>query len=251
MNESESKFSPDQPGERSQEPRNKAFPHSGILLVDKPQTWTSHDVINFLRRRFNIKKAGHCGTLDPAATGLLVTLLGHATKLSGKLMGQDKVYSGTILLGTETDSGDLDGKILSQKDSSGVTEDELRNAFSCFVGKIMQTPPMVSAVKKDGKRLYELARSGISVEREAKEINICEFRIESFSPPHVNFYLECSKGTYVRALSTEIGQKLGCGAALMSLRRLKSGSFSAENAFTVDEMRKWSQEDLYQAILAF
>lgn len=227
------------------------FQHSGILLIDKPAVWTSHDVINFVRMKFNIKKAGHCGTLDPAATGLLVVLLGHATKLSGKFIGQDKSYSGTMILGIETDSGDMDGKIIAKKDASNISKTDILQAFAKFTGSIRQLPPMVSAVKKDGKKLYELARAGITVEREAKEIIIYSLELQELHLPYVNFFLKCSKGTYVRALCSDIGNELGCGAALNSLRRLSSGNFSIETAFDIDTIASWTQDDLYRNISNF
>ena len=142
------------------------FGSDGILLVDKPATWTSFDVVNFVRARFNIPKVGHCGTLDPAATGLLVLVLGKFTRISGALSGVDKVYEATLRLGLETDSEDMDGKIIRESDYSHVTAEALQAAVASFQGKSMQVPPMVSALKKDGKKLYELARSGVEVERD-------------------------------------------------------------------------------------
>jgi tRNA pseudouridine55 synthase len=217
--------------------------------VDKPKDWTSHDVINFVRKNFNIKKAGHCGTLDPEATGLLVVLIGRATKLSQSLMSSDKIYCGTILLGTETDSADMDGKIISQKDYSHVSLSQIEKLFEKYIGSQKQIPPMFSASQKDGQRLYKLARRGIEVEREAKDIIIKSLRIEKARLPYIDFYLECSKGTYVRVLSSDIGRELGCGAVLYSLRRLASGDFNVENSFTIETMRKWSQEDLFGALI--
>ncbi len=231
--------------------RQQPFPHSGILLVDKPAEWTSHDVINFIRRRFNVRKAGHCGTLDPAATGLLVILLGHATKISGTLSGQDKAYEGTILFGIETDSQDMDGTVISEKECKDLAEDAIREEFAKFAGTIMQIPPMVSAVKKDGKRLYEIARQGKIIEREPKEITVHEIKVNKVHLPYAVFSLKCSKGTYVRTICSDIGRNLGCGAVLHSLRRTQSGNFSVEKSATVEQMKTWTQDDLYQHIEGF
>ncbi len=233
----------DQPPEQRR-PKQPPFEKSGILLVDKPKEWTSHDVVNFVRRRFNIKKTGHCGTLDPAATGLLVLVLGHATKMSARLTGDDKVYECVGLLGVTTDSQDMDGKIVTEKDWSGVTPEELERVCAEFIGPQDQLPPMVSAVKKDGKRLYELARKGQEVEREPKKIIIHSLRMTKIELPYFHFTLCCSKGTYVRTLCADIGERLGCGAALYGLRRARSGTFTVDKAVTVDAMREWTQADL-------
>ncbi len=220
------------------------FSKNGILLVNKPAEWTSHDVVAFMRARFNIVKAGHCGTLDPAATGLLVIVIGKFTKLSQKFSGEDKIYGGTILLGTETDSQDMDGEVVRTSDASGITEEMLKNAFAKFTGTIMQTPPMVSAVKKDGERLYKLARKGMEIEREAKEITIHSVDIANFRNPYADFTVRCSKGTYIRTLCADVGAELGCGAALYRLNRIQSGDFELADAYNVDEIKEWTQQDL-------
>lgn len=220
------------------------FNKNGIILVNKPAEWTSHDVVAFMRSRFNIVKVGHCGTLDPAATGLLVIVIGKFTKLSQKFSGEDKIYGGTILLGTETDSQDMDGNVTRTADYSAVTEDDLKAAFAKFTGEIMQTPPMVSAVKKDGERLYKLARQGVEVEREAKPVTIYSVDLANFQPPYCDFVVRCSKGTYIRTLCADVGAALGCGAALYRLNRIQSGEFSLNDAYDVDTIREWTQEDL-------
>lgn len=220
------------------------FLKNGVLLVNKPATWTSHDVVAFMRSHFHILKAGHCGTLDPAATGLLVIVIGKFTKLSQKFSGEDKIYGGTILLGTETDSQDMDGNVTKTSDYSGVTEQKLRDAFAKFTGEIMQTPPMVSAVKKDGERLYKLARKGVEIERDAKPVTIYSVDLANFNPPYCDFMVRCSKGTYIRTLCADVGQELGCGAALYRLNRVQSGEFQLKDAYTVEEMKKWTQDDL-------
>jgi len=238
-------------GRRRENHHLPPFEHSGILLVDKPKTWTSHDVVNFVRRRFNVKKVGHCGTLDPAATGLLVLLLGKATKSSQTLSRSDKAYAGTMLFGVETDSQDMDGEVTAEKDASFVTEEMVEKAFADFTGEIEQIPPMVSAVKKNGKKLYELARKGETVEREPRKITIHRFEATKFHLPKVDFDVECSKGAYIRTLAADIGGKLGCGGVLFSLARTASGEFKLENARSVEDIRDWTQDDLLQALVAF
>ena len=231
--------------------RLPVYDRSGVLLVNKPKDWTSHDVVAFIRSRFNAAKCGHCGTLDPAATGLLVVVLGKFTKLSQKFSGQDKVYEGTILLGTETDSQDMDGSVIRQSDWSGITEPQLREAFASFVGDIEQVPPMVSAVKKDGARLYELARKGQEVEREPKQISIYSIDVTRVALPYADFTVECSKGTYVRTLCADVGARLGCGAALYRLNRLRSGEFSLDDAVDIETVKQWTQDDLDNWVTGF
>ena len=224
--------------------RLPVFDRSGVLLVNKPAEWTSHDVVAFVRSRFNVPKVGHCGTLDPAATGLLVVVLGKFTKLSQKFSGEDKVYEGTILLGRETDSQDMDGAVIRESDPSSVTEQMLRDTFNTFVGDIEQIPPMVSAVKKDGERLYELARKGQEIEREAKPITIFSIDVTKLELPFCEFTLHCSKGTYVRTLCSDVGRKLGCGGTLAALRRTVSGQFNIADAVTIDQLKSFEQADL-------
>lgn len=231
--------------------RLPVFPHSGILLVDKPREWTSHDVVNFIRLRFNVPKVGHCGTLDPAATGLLVVVLGHATKISRQFSDSDKTYEGTVLFGVETDSQDMEGEVIAKKDCSFLTPEIIEKEFAKFVGEQEQTPPMISAVKKDGKRLYELARKGKTVEREPKKITIYSLELRKIYPPYADFALSCSKGTYVRTLCSDAGKNLGCGAVLYSLRRTKSGDFNLKDAVNIETMKTWNQDNVYQNLLGF
>lgn len=227
------------------------FGDSGVLLIDKPAEWTSFDVVNCVRTRFNIPKVGHCGTLDPAATGLLVLVLGRFTKMSQRFSGEDKTYEATILMGTETDSQDMDGEITAQNDYSKVTEEQFKEVVASFVGEQLQIPPMVSAVKKDGKRLYELARQGVEVERDPKPINIESIEITRFAPPEADFTVKCSKGTYVRTLCADMGEKLGCGACLKSLRRTSSGLFDISDAVSLDTIKTWEQDELQSHVKAF
>src|SRR3954469_20048416 len=195
----------------------------GAVLIDKPAGPTSHDVVDAIRRKFAIKKVGHCGTLDPNATGLLIIVLGRGTKLSEKLMGDDKVYEGTMKFGATTNSYDADGEILETKPVPPLALDRLNELAAEFIGDQMQMPPMVSAIKKDGVPLYKLARKGIEVEREPRLIHIYKFRFTEYKEPIGAFRVACTKGTYVRSLIHDLGQKIGCGGHLHSLRRLSSG----------------------------
>ena len=224
------------------------FSGAGIISIDKPAGWTSFDVVNFLRNRYNIPKVGHCGTLDPAATGLLVLVLGEYTRFSDKLMASDKVYQCTLRLGIETDSYDLDGQVIAEKEVN-VTEEQLLETLKSFEGDQMQTPPMVSAVKVGGKKLYELARKGVEIEREARPIHIASIKVEKVALPDCEFLLECSKGTYVRSLCHDVGAKLGCGGTLAALRRLRSGSFDIKDAVTIDALKELDV-DSFKALLA-
>jgi tRNA pseudouridine55 synthase len=202
----------------------------GILLVDKPPGMTSHDVVDAVRRKFRIKKVGHCGTLDPNATGLLILVLGKATKLSERLMGQDKVYQGSIELGRETNSYDVDGETVAESEVPDLSPEDLNKIALTFKGDQMQTPPMVSAIKKDGVPLYKLARKGIEVERPARLIHIYYFRIKDYTAPECTFEIACTKGTYVRSLAHDLGKQVGCGAFLKTLRRTISGDFNIKDA---------------------
>jgi len=223
----------------------------GALLIDKPAGPTSHDVVDKIRRKFGIKKVGHCGTLDPNATGLLIIVLGRGTKLSERLMSDDKVYEGTIKFGEATDSYDCDGQITETKPVPPLTLEQLNEACTPFIGDIMQTPPMVSAIKKDGVPLYKLARKGIEVEREARLVHVYNFRFTSYAEPLGQFRLACTKGTYVRSVAHELGQKLGCGAHLTTLRRSVSGKFDVADALPMDTILALSQSQLEQRVIPF
>src|SRR5664279_1618817 len=205
----------------------------GAILVDKPAGPTSHDVVDAIRRKFGIKKVGHCGTLDPNATGLLIIVLGRGTKLSERLMGDDKVYEGTIKFGEETDSYDSDGELTASLPVPLLTLDQLNEEAAKFIGDQMQIPPMVSAIKKNGVPLYKLARKGIEVERKPRFVRVYDYEIPKIALPDIDFRVVCSKGFYVRTYAHDIGQKLGCGAHLTSLRRTRSGHFKFnEGQFT-------------------
>ena len=223
----------------------------GAILVDKPAGPTSHDVVDAIRRKFGIKKVGHCGTLDPNATGLLIIVLGRGTKLSERLMGDDKVYEGTIKFGEETDSYDSDGEITASLPVPLLTLDQLNEEAAKFIGDQMQIPPMVSAIKKNGVPLYKLARKGIEVEREPRLIHIYNFRFTDYTEPLAQFRVACTKGTYIRSIAHELGQKLGCGAHLTTLRRGASGKFDVADALPLDTILKLTTAELEKRVMPF
>ena len=227
----------------------KFDPFDGALLVDKPAGPTSHDVVETVRSQFGIAKVGHAGTLDPAATGLLILLLGRGTKLSEKLMADDKVYAGWLRLGETTDSYDADGEITASAPVPPVDVEKLNAAAESFLGDQMQTPPMVSAVKKDGVPLYKLARKGIEVPREPRLIHIYNFRFTTYEEPYGAFRVACTKGTYVRSLAHDLGQKLGCGAHLATLRRVVSGRFDVADAVEFEQLVKMSRAELEKRVI--
>ncbi len=210
--------------------------HDGLLLVDKPSGYTSHDVVAKIRRHFRFAKVGHGGTLDPMATGLLILLLGKGTKISERVMGHDKTYEGTIRLGVTTDSQDAEGQTIAEADASAVTAEDLAAQMAARLGDQMQTPPMVSAIKLNGVPLYKLARKGQEVERKPKLIHLYRFELTGYAPPDADFVVECTKGTYVRTLAHDIGQSLGCGAHLARLRRTHIGRFNIAEARTLDDL---------------
>jgi len=226
-------------------------PLDGAILVDKPAGPTSHDVVDNVRKQFAIKKAGHAGTLDPAATGLLLVLLGRGTKLSERLMSDDKVYSGTMKFGETTNSYDADGEMVASLPVPPMTLDELNATADTFLGDIMQTPPMVSAVKKDGVPLYKLARKGLEVERKPRLIHIYSFRFTNYEEPFGSFRVACTKGTYVRTLAHDLGQKLGCGAHLATLRRVVSGKFDVQDAIQYEDLLHLSVGELQKRVIPF
>jgi len=226
-------------------------PLDGAILIDKPAGPTSHDVVDVLRDTFHIQKVGHCGTLDPAATGLLIIVLGKGTKLSERLMGDDKVYEGTIKFGETTDSYDADGELVASLPVPPMTLEEINAAAATFQGDLMQTPPMVSAVKVKGVPLYKMARKGIEVERKARLVHVYTFQFSNYTEPLGQFRVACTKGTYVRSLAHELGQKLGCGAHLASLRRTVSGKFNVKDAIPLEDLVKLSTSELEKRVLPF
>jgi tRNA pseudouridine55 synthase len=226
-------------------------PLDGALLVDKPVGPTSHDVVDRIRRRFGIKKVGHAGTLDPNASGLLIIMLGRGTKLSEKLMADDKVYAGAIKLGEITDSYDVDGKVLETRPVPPLTLENLNELASTFVGDQLQTPPMVSAVKVEGVPLYKLARKGLEVERKARLIHIYNFTFSQYQEPLAEFRIACTKGTYVRGIAHELGLKVGSGAHLASLRRLVSGRFDLADALPLSTILDFPISELQKRVIPF
>ncbi len=222
---------------------------NGILLVDKPTEWTSHDVCAFVRGRFRIPKVGHAGTLDPNATGLLVLLLGHFTRQSADWSSCDKDYEGVMELGVETDSHDRQGKVMKESPADHITENEVKAGMKEFVGEIMQIPPMVSAVKHKGKRLYELARKGKVVERESRPAVVYRWDFIEKKANFIRFECAVSKGTYVRTLADDLGHKLGCGAVLAELRRTRCGPFKIENSVTIDQLKAMAPNEFPARVL--
>jgi len=208
----------------------------GVLLIDKAPGMTSHDVVAMVRRKLNTKIVGHCGTLDPLATGLLLIVIGRGTKIQDLLMSEDKEYVGTMTLGVTTDSQDADGEIVETRPVPELTRERLEAAFAKFDGDFYQMPPMVSAIKKEGVPLYKLARQGKTVEREPRFVHVFAHEIKNVGLPDVEFRVVCSKGFYVRTYAYDIGNDLGCGAHLKALRRTKSGRFTLEHAVTVEDL---------------
>lgn len=210
---------------------------NGILLIDKPKGMTSHDVVSRVRKHLHIKRVGHAGTLDPMATGVLVVLVGKATKLSDYLLNKDKRYQAGILLGYETDTYDMEGEVLRRCEPS-VSEEDLKKILLQFKGKQMQLPPMYSAIKQNGKKLYELAREGINVERKSREIELFSLSLISYDGSKAFIDVHCSKGTYIRSLAHDMGGALSCGACLFFLRRTASGQFCIGQAVSIDQLER-------------
>lgn len=210
---------------------------AGFLVVDKPQDWTSHDVVNVVRGLFGTRRVGHLGTLDPQATGVLPLALREATKLLPFFERSGKIYSGTIVLGEETDTYDADGEIVRRFEEPLPSTELVRKVLTDFVGDIGQVPPMYSAVKRDGVPLYRLAREGIEVDREPRAVRIERIDVLRYEPPELEIELACSAGTYVRSLAHDLGERLGCGAHLKSLRRTWSAPFGLVQAHSIDDLR--------------
>jgi tRNA pseudouridine55 synthase len=221
----------------------------GVLLVDKAEGMTSHDVVAVVRRKLQIKKVGHCGTLDPIATGLLLLTIGRGTKVQDLLMSEDKEYAGTLTLGATTSTQDRQGEILQTREVPQLTDDQIREAFEKFRGDFYQMPPMVSAKKHGGVPLYKLAREGKTVEREPRFVHVYRYTIDRIAIPEIDFSVLCSKGFYVRTYAHDIGEVLGCGAHLKSLRRIKSGRFDVADSISVDEIKNGPREQIVAKIL--
>jgi tRNA pseudouridine55 synthase len=220
---------------------------SGLLIIDKEKGMTSHDVVSCVRGKFKIKKVGHAGTLDPMATGVIILLLGKATKLSNKFLSQEKEYEAMLKLGEITKSGDAEEKAIPTNTDIPDT-DRIKNVIFSFTGRIKQIPPMFSAKKKKGKPLYKFARKGITVEREPVDIEIKKMEILDIEIPFVKIRVSCSKGTYIRQLAVDIGGKLGCGAYLADLRRTRSGDYRLDKAIPFAKIKNMSVNDLNENI---
>ena len=221
----------------------------GIIIVDKPQGWTSHDVVNFIRKKFGIKKAGHAGTLDPMATGVLVVLLGKYTKFSDKLMAGNKGYEAVLTLGRCTDTQDATGKTVKEEPTPDLKKSDIEKVLKKFTGAIEQVPPMVSALKINGQTLYKLARQGKEVERKPRKIVIEKMELKSFNAPDISVAITCQKGTYVRTLCEDIAKELGACGHMSYLRRIKSGDFNIEQAVSMERLKEISAEELNQCII--
>jgi tRNA pseudouridine55 synthase len=221
----------------------------GVLLVDKASGMTSHDVVALVRRRLEFKKVGHCGTLDPLATGLLIIVLGRGTKIQDLLMSEDKEYVGAMQLGAITSSQDADGEVLETRPVGDYSPEQVEAAFARYDGDFYQMPPMVSAIKKDGVALYKLARQGKTVEREPRFVHVFAHEVMAIRPAEIDFRVVCSKGFYVRTYAHDIGMDLGCGAHLKGLRRTRSGRFDLARAITVDDLAAGSGESIRSKIL--
>lgn len=206
------------------------------LLVDKDLDWTSFDVVKKIKNIIKCKKVGHAGTLDPLATGLLIICTGKNTKKINDIQNQDKVYTGEFILGKSTPSHDLETDFNSQKDIKNITSDRIEEVSKRFVGEQLQRPPKFSAVKVNGKRAYEYARDNEEVKIKEKNINIYEFKITEFNLPNISFKISCTKGTYIRSIARDFGEKLGCGAVLSKLRRTEIGNYNVEDAFKVNNL---------------
>ena len=221
----------------------------GVLLIDKPSAHTSHDVVARLRGILRMKRIGHAGTLDPMATGLLVMLVGKATRISQYLMSVDKEYTGTIKLGQSTNTQDAEGQVMETRPVPSLTEADVRAALNGFLGDQYQMPPMFSAIKIAGKALYKSARAGEEIEREPRFIRISQYDLLRWESPEIDFRVLCTKGTYVRTLAHDLGQKLGCGAHLSALRRIASGNLNVSRAVTLEQLQKMSTPEIEKVLI--
>lgn len=221
----------------------------GILLLDKRLGVSSNRALQEVRHLFNANKAGHTGSLDPLATGLLPLCFGEATKVSALMLDDNKRYQVVVQLGVMTDTGDAEGAVIETKPVPELSIDELQACLKKFTGEIDQIPPMYSALKHNGKKLYELAREGKTVERKARHITIFELKLLSFSKDQLKLDVFCSKGTYIRSLAEDIGHTLGCGGTVKELRRLEAGQFSIENARTIEQLKEMDQSSLFQCLI--
>jgi len=225
-------------------------PYDGVLLIDKAPGMTSHDVVAIVRNRLETQKVGHCGTLDPFATGLLLIVVGRGTKIQDLLMSEDKEYVGTMKLGEVTNTQDRDGEVIETHEVGTLDKSVIEGAFAKFHGDFYQIPPMVSAIKKEGVPLYKLAREGKIVEREPRCVHVYAHEIRKVRLPEIDFRVICSKGFYVRTYAHDIGQELGCGAHLSALRRTKSGRFTVDATVTTEALKTDSKESIADRIIS-
>ncbi len=225
-----------------------SFEEGKVLLIDKPLHWTSFDAVRKIRNLIRIKKVGHAGTLDPLATGLLIICTGKFTKRINEFMSQEKEYTGSFTLGAITPTYDLESDPIEQRSIEGITEDKIKDNTKNFSGEIQQVPPAHSAIKKDGIRVYELARQGIEVKLEPRTIVIKEFEITKIELPLVYFRVVCTTGTYIRSLANDFGKTLGCGAYLSRLCRTRIGDFRIEQALSMEEFEKQIKEEKDQSM---
>ncbi|MFH2138578.1 MAG: tRNA pseudouridine(55) synthase TruB [Candidatus Omnitrophota bacterium] len=223
---------------------------NGILLVDKPKGFTSHDIVNKLRYVLQIKKIGHAGTLDPEATGLLIMLIGKATKSSADFLGLDKIYEVELTLGVKTSTADHTGEILEQKEVKEFSPDAINGIINTFKGVSEQIPPMMSAKKINGKKLYVLARKGIEVERKPQKILISDIKVTKIDLRNIWFTVHCSKGTYIRTLCEDIGGKLGCGGHMSGLRRTAIGKFKVHDAFDGHRLHREFKQEIEEKVIS-
>lgn len=224
------------------------MPNSGILLIDKPSDMTSHDLVNITRKVFNTKKVGHNGTLDPDATGVMVLCIGQATRLNEYLVADNKVYQATLTFGNETDTQDISGKIIATCDLPELTESEFKNILKGYIGVQEQTPPMYSAIKKNGKPLYQYAREGKKIDEIPKrKIEIFDIQCLSYDGNVATFIVHCSKGTYIRTLCQDIARDCGSCGCMSKLRRIQVGNFSLEQCVNVDDLR--ASDDPYALLM--
>ena len=218
--------------------------------MDKEPGMTSHDAVAIARRSLGIKKIGHCGTLDPMATGLLMLVVGRATKIQDLLMSEDKEYVGTVTLGKNTSTQDAEGEVEQERVVPDLERSQIEAAFEAFKGEFEQIPPMVSAIKKDGVPLYKLARQGKVVKRDPRPVYVTDYEINRIELPEVDFVVNCSKGFYVRTYAYDIGEMLGCGGHLSALRRTRSGKFTLERAISIDQLKNSERKELLNSMVS-
>lgn len=222
---------------------------NGIIVINKPQDWTSHDCVAVMRRATGIKRIGHTGTLDPMATGVLPICIGTATRIMEYMDLDWKTYRATLKLGIETDTEDIWGEVISEKSTEGISKEQIVQVVNSFIGEIEQIPPKYSALKVNGKKLYEYARAGQEVKIKSRKITVKEIIINDISGVNVDLTITCSKGTYIRTICSDIGKKLGCGATMSSLVRTASGIFKLEDAVEIEDIKKMSKEEILDRLI--